>query len=146
MSRRAASREAHQPMLPAAPHSPGSPHVHSTPSWSPFLDPSEAGHNEELAHRGATLLLRGSVHGVMTTLLLQSLGDAASWQPDLVLQLNLVALLGWAAYSGCNEALEAVTYGSYYKRERAREAWGERSKRGTRSPAPRHDRPHAARR
>ena len=119
-SRRAdLSREAHSLLT----KDPGSPALKPTSTWSPWAADAEAGHNEELAHRGLTLLLRAAVDGVMLSLLVLSLGDAAQWPMRLTLTLNAVILLCWAAYAACREALEIITYESYYKRERARESW-----------------------
>lgn len=117
-TRSVASREAHGLLRDS---DPGSPQL--KPTWSPFLDASEAGHNEELAHRGATLVLRGAVDGIMISLLANSLGDAAGWPSATTAKLQAAALLCWGVYAGCREALETVTYAAYYNRERRREAW-----------------------
>ena len=122
--RRERSREAHGLLAPAT--EPGSPQIKST--WSPFVEAAEAGHNEELAHRGTTLVLRGAVNGIVLATFVTSLGDAAGWPAPLTAKLSATVLLCWAAYAGCNEALEAVTYAAYYERERQREAWGARAR------------------
>jgi len=118
--RRELSREAHGLLAPE----PGSPQLSATTStWSPWLDASEAGHNEELAHRGVTLFLRGGVDGLMTSLLCLSIGDAAGWPASMTVSLSAAVVGCWATYMGCREALEHITYKSYYSRERQREAW-----------------------
>jgi len=115
--RRELSRDAHTVdpragLLPVEdqPHSPSS-------TWSPFVLSSEAGHNEELAHRGTTLLLRGAKHGITLSLLCASLGDAAGWPAALTVKLNVVMLLCWMVYAACDEVLEMSTYARYYQRE-----------------------------
>jgi hypothetical protein len=92
-----------------------------------LLSLSEAGHNEELAHRGATLVLRGAVDGLIVSVAALSLGDAGAWPAKMAVTVDVVLVVCWAAYSACREALENVTYERHYYRERRREAWGERS-------------------
>ena len=90
-----------------------------------LLSLSEAGHNEELAHRGATLVLRGAVDGLIVSVAALSLGDAAAWPAKMAITGDVVRVVCWAAYSACREALENVTYERHYSRARRREAWGE---------------------
>ena len=77
-----------------------------------LLSLSEAGHNEELAHRGATLVLRGAVDGLIVSVAALSLGDAAAWPAKMAITVDVVLVVCWAAYSACREALENVTYGA----------------------------------
>lgn len=99
----------------------------STPVHAPagytWFALSEAGHNEELAHRGATMLLRGAVDGVVVSIAALSLGDAASWPAKMTFIADGALLACLALYSACREALEIVTYDAHYKRERQRETW-----------------------
>jgi len=88
-----------------------------------LLSLSEAGHNEELAHRGATLVLRGAVDGLIVSVAALSLGDAGAWPAKMAVTVDVVLVVCWAAYSACREALENVTYERHYYRERRREAW-----------------------
>jgi len=111
------SREAHGLLA----NGPSSPQAQST--WSPWASASEAGHNEELAYKGATLILRGAVDGVIASLVVLSLGDSAGWSPSLTVTMDATLLSCLAAYSAGREALEIVTYKAYYQRERQREAW-----------------------
>ena len=113
------SREAHGLLSSTEPRSPN-----GQSTWSPWAAASEAGHNEELAHRGATLILRGAVDGVVASLVLISLGDAAGWGGQRTVAIDVVLLCCLAVYSACREALENVTYKAYYQRERQRESWG----------------------
>jgi len=119
-ARQQLSREAHS--LLSKPE-PGSPLLPPTSTWSPWAADAEAGHNEELAYRGQTLLLRGGVDGIIMSLFILSLGDAAGWTLMRTLTLNAVLLGCWAIYSAGREALEVLTYRAHYARERSREAW-----------------------
>lgn len=92
------------------------------PSTSPVL---LCWPDEELAYKGATLILRGAVDGVIASLVVLSLGDSAGWSPSLTVTMDATLLGCLAAYSAGREALEIVTYKAYYQRERQREAWGE---------------------
>lgn len=112
------SREAHSLLADSS-----TPKHAST--WSPWLDSGEAGHNEQRANSGASLLLRGALDGVTLSLMVHSFGDAAGWPNSSTVTLNASFLACWAAYSACREALDVATYTKYYKRERSREAWGE---------------------
>lgn len=116
--RRELSREAHGLLS----KEPGSPQ-NKGPTWSPFVEASEAGHNEELAHRGITLLLHGAVDGVVASLMIASVGDAAGWPTMSTVRLQAAVLVCWGLFSACREAVETLTYAAYYKRERRREAW-----------------------
>jgi len=113
------SREAHG-LLKGEPGSPGAAPSSDGYSW---LSLSEAGHNEELSHRGATLIYRGAVDGIIVSVATISLAAAAAWPARMTITVNFVLLACWAAYSACREVLENLTYSSHYKRERNREAW-----------------------
>ena len=117
--RRELSREAHSLL------SDGPPAGKANPTWSPWLEMGEAGHNEERAYHGATLLLRGALDGLVLSLAALSLGDAAGFPTRSTVTLTAALLGCWSVYSAIREALESVTYGKYYSRERSREAWGE---------------------
>ena len=124
--RRELSRDAHNQLLngreaTAGMSEPGSPQM--LPTWSPWTIANEAGHTDELANRGATLVLRGAQHGLISTLTCLSLGDAAGWAGGETARLSVALLVCCAAYSACVEALENVTYAAYFDRERKREAW-----------------------
>ena len=121
--RRELSREAHS-LLSEGVDAPSSPQLKAAPTWSPFLLTSEAGHVEELANHGTSLLLRGVQHGLVGGLLCASLGDAAGWPTALTMKINAALLLCCAIYSGLHEALDTITYAAYHERERQREAWG----------------------
>ena len=75
---------------------------------APWTEISEAGHNEELASRGMTLALRGATDGVMISASVLSIAHAARWPLASVINVDIVLLACWAAYSACREALEIV--------------------------------------
>ena len=85
---------------------------------------SEGGHNEEMTHRGATLMLRGGVDGLVLSVTLLSLGNSAEWPASHTLTVSLAVVACWAVFSACREALDSITYQAHYARERSREAWG----------------------
>ena len=116
------SREAHGLLSESSTSPTGDGTPPSFTSWAAGV--AEAGHNEELAHRGATLILRGAVDGVMLSIAVLSLGDAASWPASTACSLNASLLVCWSLYCMCREGLEMLTYKAHYKRERQREAWG----------------------
>ena len=120
------SREAH-----GGGSGPSSPFVNAKPSAGASLlgALSESGHNAELENRGTILLLRGAVDGLVLSLSILALGDAAGWQASRALRVDAALLCCWALFSACKEALEIITYRSYYERERRREAWGASSRR-----------------
>lgn len=124
IAQRELSREAHSLLRASAsePLEPGSPQARAA-TWSPFVISSEAGHVEELANVGVSLLLAGAQHSVVGVLLCASLGDAAGWPVALTLKISAALLLCGAAYAACQQALDTVTYSAYYERERKREAW-----------------------
>jgi hypothetical protein len=113
------SREAHSLLEGDSPRAPAG----EASSW---ISGSEAGHNEELANRATTLVLRAALDGVVLSATLLSLGQAAAWPARKAVAADFILLGCWAAYSACREALEIGIYWAYYKRERAREAWGAR--------------------
>ena len=120
------SREAHGLLSESSTSPTGDGPPPSFASWAGAAGVAEAGHNEELAHRGATLILRGAVDGVMLSIAVLSLGDAASWPNSMACSLNASLLACWSLYCMCREGLEILSYHAYYKRERQREAWGAR--------------------
>lgn len=110
------SRAAHG-ALSAKPHA-SSQSALASAGWS------EGGHNEELTHRGAALLLRGGVDGIMLSMSVLSLGNGLEWASSETISLSLALVCCWAVFSGCREGLDSITYRSHYRRERSREAWG----------------------
>ena len=87
---------------------------------------SESGHNEEMTHLSARLMLRGGVEGMMVSLSLLSVANAVGWPASFSVPLALVLTVCWAACAACREGLDSVTYSQHYARERSREAWGAR--------------------
>ena len=73
---------------------------------------------------GFTLALKGAVDGIILSITVLSLADAAAWPVSAACTVGVALLVCWAVYSACREALEIATYHSYYNRERRREAWG----------------------
>ena len=96
---------------------------------------SESGHNEEMTHLSARLMLRGGVEGMMVSLSLLSVANAVGWPASFSVPLALVLTVCWAACAACREGLDSVTYSQHYARERSREAWGARP-RAENSPPP----------
>eukprot|EP00908_Phaeocystis_cordata_P012658 Transcript_23656.p1 GENE.Transcript_23656~~Transcript_23656.p1 ORF type:complete len:320 (-),score=96.52 Transcript_23656:327-1175(-) len=84
---------------------------------------SESGHNEEMTHLSARLMLRGGVEGMMVSLSLLSVANAVGWPASFSVPLALVLTVCWAACAACREGLDSATYSQHYARERSREAW-----------------------
>jgi len=84
---------------------------------------TESGHNEELTHRSASLMLRGGLEGMMLSMSLLSLANGAGWPTSFTLSFSLAVVVTWATFSACREALDTITYRTHYNRERSREAW-----------------------
>lgn len=84
---------------------------------------SESGHNEEMTHLGAKIMLRGGVEGLMASLTVLSVAEAVGWPASFSVPLSLVLTASYAVCAACREGLDSVTYGQHYARERSREAW-----------------------
>ena len=93
------SREAHGLLSESSTSPTGDGTPPSFTSWAAGV--AEAGHNEELAYRGATLGLRGATDGILASLIILSLGDAAGWAAQHTLAMNGALLACWAAFIAC---------------------------------------------